>query len=61
MAFSPGAYEDLSVVTETDAAVEDPTRIATGAASTPVVAVDDDYVPTVTLAVPAATPSTVIK
>ena len=56
VAFSPGAYEDLSSETLTAAGVDDPTRTDTAAASTPVVAVAEAFVVTVTLAVPAAIP-----
>jgi len=56
-AFSPGMYEVLSVVIETDAGVVEPTRTETAVALTPVVAVADAFVPTVMLAVPALTPS----
>ena len=56
VAFSPGMYEVLSSETETDAGVSEPTRTDTAGALTPVVAVADDFVPTVMLAYPAAPP-----
>jgi hypothetical protein len=60
---SPGAYEVLSIakVKPSSLALAPPTRTETAAALTPVVAVADDFVPTVMLAVPSATPVRLIR
>ena len=58
VAFSPGTYEALSVVTSTDAGVVDPTRIETAFDVSTQVDVDvgaAEQVPNVSEAVPAAT------
>jgi hypothetical protein len=59
VATSPGTYDALSQVTETDAGVVEPTRTVTGADATFVVAVAEAPVPTVIVVVPAATPTSV--
>ena len=56
VASSPGRYEVLSNSTLTSAIAVEPTRIATGAAVTPVVPAADELVVIVMLAVPARTP-----
>ena len=56
VAFSPGAYDALSSATFTEPAVVEPTRTSTAVALMPVVAVADDFVPTVIFVFPAATP-----
>ena len=57
-ASSPGRYELLSNATFTSASFVEspPTRTETAAASSPVNAIADDFVPTVIDAVPTATP-----